>query len=389
MPRASFTQISKPSDTFDRANPEHARQSRSARRHHGTRYVAGCMTGTSIDALDGALVAIDGTGMEMRLELLGQVTWPLGALAEPLRRLANQEPMSARDIATLARDFAVLHGDAIDELKGRSELSLIAVHGQTVFHAPPVSWQLFNPAPLAARFKVPVVCDLRAADLAAGGEGAPITPLADYLIFRHPRERRTIVNLGGFCNITRLPAGEGLSGLTGADICACNQVLDAIARRVLDCAYDRDGQRALAGTAKTRPAAALATMLEAQAKAKRSLGTGDELGAWIGQHQVLSPEDLARTACAAIAQVIVRHLGPSDRIILAGGGIRNRALLTEIRNQTRIPIIISDEANVPASLREAMAIAVLGALCQDRVPITIPRITGVERAPVAGMWVLP
>jgi 1,6-anhydro-N-acetylmuramate kinase len=390
MARASFTNIPVSSSRLGRIpDPEGARHNRSSRRHHGTRYVAGCMTGTSLDGLDAALVAINGEGLEMRVEVVKDTSRPLGALAAPLRALAEQQPMSAGDICRLAADFTALHVDALTELKKGEQIDLVAVHGQTVFHAPPLSWQLFDPSPIADLFKAPVVFNLRAADLAAGGQGAPITPLADYVLFRHQRERRTVVNLGGYCNLTRLPVHDQPSAIGGGDICACNQILDGVARAALDMPYDRDGRVAMGGEPKQRPSAALAARLEAQAKEGRSLGTGDELREWIDGHQVLGPADLARSACAAIAQVIVKHAQPADRLILAGGGTRNKALVAELRSRAGVPVQLSDELGIAATLREAVAMAVLGALCQDRVPITLKQITGVDRAPIAGHWVLP
>ncbi len=357
------------------------------------RLVVGCMTGTSLDGIDVALVRLFGQGTAMRAEFVAGASRELGALAPGLRRLAEQQPMAAGEIARLARDFSLLHLDAVRDL-GAHRIDLVSVHGQTVFHAPPVSWQLFQPAPLAHGLGVPVVCDLRAADLACGGQGAPITPIADHVLFRHGSERRAVVNLGGFCNVTVLPGGHDATRVAGGDVCACNQLLDGVARRALGTDYDRDGARAMGGTAVPKAVTALATMLELQAKSGRSLGTGDELGAWLDRHGAnLPPEDLARSACAAIARTISRAIASRwdgvQRLVLAGGGTHNRALVDELTGRAGVPVVTSDRLGVPSSMREAAAMAVLGALCQDRVAITIPGITGVERAPIAGSWTLP
>src|SRR5262245_9739095 len=143
-----------------------------------TRLAIGCMTGTSIDALDAALVRIEGRGLDMHADLVRGISRPLADLAPPLRALANQEPATAAHIARLAHRLAMLHVEVIRVLLVGDRPELIAIHGQTVFHAPPISWQLFNPAPIANAFDTPVVFDLRAADLAGGGQGAPITPLS-------------------------------------------------------------------------------------------------------------------------------------------------------------------------------------------------------------------
>ncbi|GDY11386.1 anhydro-N-acetylmuramic acid kinase [Planctomycetota bacterium] len=351
------------------------------------------MTGTSLDGLDAAVVAIKGNGLAMRVDLVDQVAVPLPAeLSRDLRAMAEQVPRTTGDIAWTLAAFTRFHLESLLPLAKRRVIDLVAVHGQTVFHAPPLSWQAFAPAPLAHGLGVPVVCDLRAADLADGGQGAPITPLADLILFGHPHERRVVVNLGGFCNITRLPPGREPSAVGGGDVCACNQILDAVARQVLGLPYDRDGRRAWAGATRRAAVDDLVERLDAQSKLGRSLGTGDELTAWIDAHSDEAPDDLARSACAAIAAVIAtaaKSGGAPQRLIVAGGGVRNKALIFELAHRAGCPVTLSDDLGTPATLREAMAMAVLGALCQDGVPITLSQITGAERPSRAGLWCLP
>jgi 1,6-anhydro-N-acetylmuramate kinase len=367
------------------------------------------MSGTSLVAIDVALVSVDEDRLEIRASVQQCVTHPLGLLARPLRQLASLEPMSAGRIAKLARELALRHVTAIRTLVGKKRIDLIAVHGQTVFHAPPVSWQLLTPAPIAEALNVPVVFDFRAADLAAGGQGAPITPLADYVLFRHEDETRAIVNLGGYANYTLLPGRSVLPpeaqvnpvhAVRGGDICTCNQLLDAIARALFSEPFDEGGQRALAGEVRSDLRDSLVELLREQARTGRSLGTGDELDGWIDERRRgYSGEDLARSACEALAMVISdtivkvaqeHTLDPVNRVLLAGGGVKNRVLAEDLREHSRAVVALTDDFGVPASHREAAAMAVLGALCQDRVPITLPQITGVrEPAPVAGAWIYP
>jgi 1,6-anhydro-N-acetylmuramate kinase len=227
--------------TMGTAQPGGEKGAKNARR------AIGCMTGTSIDSLDVALVEITGTGLAMTAHFVRGHTVSLGELAPRLRALAEQEPMTAGEIATLSREFALLHVEAVRALM-RDEPSpadLICVHGQTVYHKPPVSWQLLTPSIIAHEVGVPVVHDLRAADLAKGGQGAPITPIADWVFFGHLPGPLGIVNLGGFCNVTLLPGADAtiaesqeLNAIKGMDVCACNQLLDAIARKLLNREYD-------------------------------------------------------------------------------------------------------------------------------------------------------
>ena len=363
-----------------------------------TRRVIGCMTGTSLDGLDVAVVEVSGHGLEMQARFIRAIDRPLGSGGERLRQLAEQVPMSAGQIAQLALDFAELHVAAIRDLLGGEQADLICIHGQTVFHAPPASWQFLNAAPIAAALRTPVVYDLRAADLAAGGQGAPITPLADYILFRDPHKRRAIVNLGGFCNITILPAAaahgsstHALSEIAGYDVCACNHILDAIARRALGRPFDADGAAASNGTLDSAAFEELFAILLSQRTSGRSLGTGDEISAWIERAvQKVSGTDLARTSCEAIASAVALAARDTDELIIAGGGAHNRAIIAALGKHAARPLRTTAQFGIPIEAREAVCFGILGALCQDRVPVTLSQVTQVPGpAPVAGVWIHP
>ncbi|MBY0308355.1 MAG: anhydro-N-acetylmuramic acid kinase, partial [Phycisphaerales bacterium] len=247
------------------------------------RLFVGVMTGTSIDGLDAALVEIDGRGVEaMSAKVVRGVSLSLGELEEPLRRLAEQAPVTAGEIAEACRGFSLLHAEAIARVADGVPIEAACVHGQTVFHRPPLSWQLIN-APLVAHAAgVPVVADLRSADLAVGGRGAPLTPLSDYVLFRdrsEDAEGRMVVNLGGFANATLLGDGWGGRGeraFSGRDLCACNQLLDLVARRTMGMPFDDGGRGALGAQPDDDAMDDLLGMLRSQGAAGRSLGTGDE-----------------------------------------------------------------------------------------------------------------
>lgn len=349
-----------------------------ARMH--TRRVIGAMTGTSIDGIDLALVQIDGAGLDMHATLLRGRSAELGALAPRLRAAAEQVPLPAREFAALALEFGALHAREATALAAGDSIDLVVAHGQTVFHAPPVSWQLLNPFPIAAALRCRVVCDLRQADLIAGGQGAPITPLADWILFR-AIEPRVILNLGGFANVTALPGHSApLVGIRGADLCVCNQLLDRAARHLINAPFDRDGATAARGRADASLCRALAQRLAQQRAHGRSLGTGDELFEWLeSATRSLSAEDTLATAVAALAVAIasgVRAIEPSpSEVIVAGGGARHRSLLAAIAVSLGCPVVASDDRGVPADWREAMEMAVLGSLAEDGVPISLPSVT--------------
>ncbi len=362
------------------------------------RYIIGCMTGTSVDGLSAALMKIEGQGLQMRASFQTAVDVPFGPIGPALRKIVEQVPATAEELTKIAWDFGVFHADSLEKIIQENQVDLIALHGQTVFHAPPYSWQLINPVPVAQKFKIPIVYDLRASDLAQGGEGAPLTPLADFIFFR-AAESRAIVNLGGFCNVTILPAIEenaladlksALEKIQGKDVCACNQVLDYLARALFQTSYDDNGQEASKGTLQDKPFDALVGLLSAQASGGRSLGTGDELSEWVAQFKDgYAATDLARSACAAIAQVIVNNTMMVERLILAGGGILNLVLKEDIIARATVPVEISDAYGIPIASREAASWAVLGALSEDRIPITLSQVTGVKEPPLSGAWIFP
>lgn len=356
-----------------------------------SRLAIGMMTGTSIDALDASLVRAVGAGLDMRVRPVRHASFALGELSTGLRELASGRPKRAEEIARLALAFGELHADAALELAGgdTGSLELIAVHGQTVYHHPPASWQFLNAHPIAARTGVPVVHDLRQIDLALGGAGAPITPLADRVLFADLCAPWAVVNLGGFCNVTIVDAAGGTGG---RDVCACNQLLDGLARELLNRAYDENGASALRGWARSELVAEIVRLLEDQASAGRSLGTGDELEHWCLRARDLdhSREDVLASAGAAIAQVVAAQLEASATVVIAGGGAKNPALVGALKERLKGEAVLSESIGIPVEHRESMAMAVLGLLCADRVPVTLPGVTGRADAPlVSGAWVLP
>lgn len=376
-----------------------------------TRYAVGVMTGTSIDGIDAAMALITGNGLNLKAQLIAHISRSLGKLAIPLRNAAEQKAMNAGEFAKLACEFGDFHAKVIGNLVesvGHAP-DLICVHGQTIFHQPPYSWQLINPAPIAQRFKCPMVSDLRQADLAAGGQGAPITPIADWILFREPDKSRAIVNLGGFCNVTILPRArmklatdspaakfeftEELNGIRGFDVCACNQVLDAVSRSALGTPFDDRGRTANRGKYNEAASESLLEILKRQRAHRRSLGTGDEAMQWVQDNLGrLAPDDLAYNATYAIGTCIAKSLVEHgvEEAIVAGGGARHELLLEVIDARAEIHIRPSDELGVPIEARESMCFAILGALCADGVPITLPQVTGCKPpAPRAGIWCMP
>ena len=333
------------------------------------RTVVGTMTGTSMDGVDAVAVQIDGFGESMSASFINMESCDLGNARTVLQQLATSGGSQAElDNAELlvgditAKAITKLNLDAID---------LIALHGQTVFHKPPKSVQLINTDPIAARYPCTILTDPRQADLQLGGQGAPITPLADWIMFRSTEISTAIVNLGGFCNVTLLPANCNINQIQGFDVCCCNLLLNAIAKERIGTEFDLNGDSAMRGKSDEKICTMLFEYLSEQSHEQRSLGTDDDIGDYalqIGKH--LATEDLLASATKAIGACIYGSMS-AQRILLAGGGVHNKALVEATVNNGTTELL-----GVPTQAREAMAMAILGALAQDGVSITLPQITG-------------
>ncbi len=379
------------------------------------RHIIGCMTGTSLDGLDAALVRITGEGLAMRAEFIAMVSRPLGDLADTLRSFASGHAHPPLDFLRAARKLGELHATACAELATGQPVDLVVAHGQTIWHAPRdphghLSWQLFDPWPIVRQLRAPVCYDLRQADLIAGGEGAPITPIADWVMYRSDREHRAIVNLGGIVNITRLPPNALPEDIGGGDICAGNIVIDGLVARLFPGnRFDEDGRLSSAGRFRGEIAEILGKEFHSFL-GQGSLGRETFDAAMIDRlvsrlSPRFTPQDILVSAIDEIANhvadlAVIQRVGSFDEperpepcatVILAGGGVRNPTYVDRIRLacQGRHRVTTSDALGIPIEAREAMAFAVLGALSQDGVPITLPGVTGSTTPGRAGAWIHP
>ena len=354
------------------------------------------MTGTSLDGLDIAIVGIDGHGLNMSAILLEHKSFDLGTLAVLLRELADDTPVKPSSMLRIQRQFGEFHARCISHMQYAMQLDAVVVHGQTIRHLPDehLSWQIIDPWPIARKFNVPVCADLRQADLIAGGNGAPITPLADWILYRDVSHTRWVVNLGGICNITFIPAGDSdsaLSDIRGMDIGPCNLLLDGMVQALFaGLGFDEDGKLASQGKScvDLLPVIRKAPFFERQLP--RTTGREDFDTAWV--QSVLASvnglsHDLLYAAVDAVARQLADHVNGNidTQVVLAGGSSLHPLLVDRIRHHVRYPVLGSDELGIPVTMREALGMAILGALSRDGVPITMEQITGAKSPGVAGV----
>jgi anhydro-N-acetylmuramic acid kinase len=277
-----------------------------------------------------------------------------------------------------------------------SDVVAVAAHGQTLFHDPPETIQWLDPALLASETNVPVVSDFRRADCAAGGQGAPLVPFADYVLFRDPAKTRVLLNLGGIANITYLRAGGTIDDVIAFDTGPGNCVSDALVRKLNPAGpgVDVGGAIAAQGVA-VHPL--LQHMLADPYFAKappKSTDTPAMVNLFHSARAALGRnypfEYLVRTAClltaTTVADAIRRFCDPfPDELIVSGGGVHNATLMELLRQPLgSIPVIPIDQLGIPADAKEAVAFALLAAATLDGEPSNVPAATGAKRAVVLG-----
>lgn len=365
--------------------------------------VAGVLSGTSADGIDVALCRLrTRSNVLLRPELLAFETRAFPAdQAARLRAVLDGGPCNLREAALLGRDLGRSFGRAARELAGQEGvgLDLVGSHGQTVYHhdgrepTGPASLQLGEGDHVAETAGCAVASDFRQRDLAAGGEGAPISALADGLLFEHVPRPFAILNLGGMGNLTLLgERGEPLSFDTGPAGC----LLDGLARALLDREFDPEGSHAARGRADSRRVARWLEHPFFERPPPRSTGR-DTFGApWVAEclRAGGDPLDLLATAvefvALTVAQSLARYAARQPReLLVAGGGIHNRALLSRIEAHCSCPVATTAERGVDPDAREALVFAVLGARAVLGMPSTSPSATRAQAGRVLGKISLP
>lgn len=381
-------------------------------REQGEHLVVGLMTGTSADAIDAALVRFRGPGLEASHEV---VAYRETALPEDLRRevleVAAAESLALERLMRLDAALGVHYAGAVSELLAdagvdAASVSAIGSHGQTVRHLPreggqrALTLQIGSASTLAERTGIAVVSDFRTRDTAAGGEGAPLVPIADWWLFRDARESRVLLNLGGMANLTYLPRASGLDAVVAFDTGPGNAVLDALVGLATAglARHDEGGKLAASGRVHEALLAELLADPFFQLEPPRSTGRerfGERYAVrlrGIAESLGLSLEDTLATAAeltaASVADAIRRFIEPHggvDAVHVSGGGVRNTTLMVALRRQlSELRVERLDELGVAPDCKEALAFALLAHLTLSGECGNVPGATGAARAVVLG-----
>jgi anhydro-N-acetylmuramic acid kinase len=374
------------------------------------RWVIGAASGASGDGVDAAIMELEGCGLGLSTRIVHSLHEPL---AEDVRRLARKisgSPSEPRELSLAHRLLGESFAAAARHAADRAGLSLQKVQclgcsGHTIWGDPDGNFpSLFNlgmAAVIAERCGVTVVSDFRSRDLAAGGQGAPLAALADYILFHshHPDEDRLIIHLGTVAQIIYLPGRCRVQDIAGFDAGPCNQLLDTLMQHLTNGQelFDAGGKHAVQGRClepvlerwlqhpflQRKPPRALPRRAFGEAFALQAVRQAKE--------QNWNPYDLLCTATHFVVRTVLEAVhrflpapGPHGRrVLLSGGGTRN-GLLRHLLQQQVGNAEDTDAAGIPWQARRAATAAILAALCIDGVPANLPQATGATGSRLLG-----
>ena len=367
--------------------------------------MVGCMSGTSLDGIDIALVRIHGSQRSARLEPVhvDSAAWP-DDLRSRLLRVADPSSgvtTSAGDLAMLHVETANAYAEAIKRAVsnaglGLSDIDGVGCHGQTVYHDPAhgVTLQLGDPARLAHLLGVTVIGDFRQGDMALGGEGAPLVPYMDWALFTDDHEHRLLLNLGGIANVTSLPPGCGRDEVLAFDTGPANMLLDGLARELTGEPMDRGGALALSGQPDHMVVEQLLAhpyFLRRPPKSTgRELFTAAYQADFLSRTDHLDTADRMATAAALTVLSVARAVhdflpGNPERMWVSGGGVHNAAIMQGLAGA--LPAVTVEPltaAGFDPDAKEALCFALLAHEALNGVATGMPSVTGARGRAFSG-----
>ena len=370
-----------------------------------SRLFIGLMSGTSVDAVDAALIRFHRSAKG--LETLSCVSVPIpSGLRQLIQTLQAPSAGELELAARVALQLAGLYAQAAQQTVAQAGLSArditaIGAHGQTVRHRPGQGFtlQLLNAAYLAEATGIPVVYDLRPADIAAGGQGAPLVPAFHAHVFADPTECRAIVNIGGIANISALPASpQGATAqVLGYDTGPGNTLLDQWHERHQGQRFDPGGAWAAGGTVDRALLAAMLDYPYFKRLPPKSTGRDDFNLEWLQSHltkragasgnRPLEARDVQATLSelTAITIALACSQTSASQVFLCGGGVYNTDLVQRItRNLPQCRVASTEQAGLHHMAVEAAAFAWLAARRVDALPGNLPSVTGASGGRVLG-----
>ncbi len=381
------------------------------------RVVAGQISGTSADGIATVIARISETrkGLSVRQLAFTNIPYPRGMkrtiLENSLPGTGSVDTVT-RLHAAIGRAFArALRRTARKAHLPLGSIDLVGSHGQTVHHLPDPrsvhglrvrsTLQLGDPSVIAQETGIPVVGDFRTADMAVGGQGAPLVPFLDYLLFRSKTRSRLLLNLGGIANFTALPRRCSVDDVIAFDTGPANMVIDALAAELFRRPFDRGGSLARRGTIDARLLAWMMSHPYLSMRPPKSTGR-EVFGASFVKEvrrrgRRLEGVDVLATATEFTAASVhdqyrrfVQRHAPADEVLVSGGGAHNRFLMERLQHHFgHTPVRPATAPGFCADAKEALLFAVMAYWTVMGRPSNLPRVTGAKRGVILGKICLP
>lgn len=371
------------------------------------RLVVGLMSGTSIDGIDAALVRVNQSDpKDFTLRAFKSIAYTPKE-REAILRLCQPETATLPEICQMNFRLGELFAQAVltllDEARVEpEEVFCIGSHGQTIYHIPGDSTlQIGEPSVIARRTEITTVADFRPADIAAGGQGAPLVPYFDQLIFGADTTTSAVQNIGGIGNVTVVGGSSEKLPWIAFDTGPGNMIMDFMAEMATNgqFSYDKDGLLAAQGVVDEDVVTELLQHPYFSLKPPKSTGRelfGKEYSQDLPKRYSLSPLDWVATATAFTASSIVQQYKKFilpyvniDRIIIGGGGGQNPTLLQMLRERSGLPVHVHEDFGISTDAKEAIAFALLAHATMEKQTSNVPRATGANQPVVLGKVVYP
>lgn len=368
-------------------------------------YAIGLMSGTSLDGVDAALVDIHGVNEETSIELVEFITLPFSdAMISKIRQSFSLKHSHSALISSLNVELGAIFAEAALEVTREanipiSQINFIASHGQTIYHIPKKTedWQastlqIGEPAVIAEITGCKVVSNFRTRDMAVGGQGAPIVPYSEYILYRHPTRMRLLQNIGGIGNMTIIPPKADLDELLAFDTGPGNMIMNEMVQIFYGEEYDKNGEYAQRGEVNEELLdewlAHPYFKLEPPKTTGRELFGVQFVREYLDKYE-LSPNDWIATSTMFTAQTIAHaareYAMEYTDLIIGGGGSYNETLVQFIKKLLpKINVWRQEDMGFSSDAKEAIAMVILGNQTLHKQPNNVPSATGAQKAVILG-----
>ena len=381
--------------------------------------VIGLMSGTSLDGVDAVLVEILGNSVKTKINQIGFITYPFPkGLKKKVLKNSSINSGNVTDICKLNFLIAHVYADAVKALCKKckidiSKIDLIGSHGQTIHHLPQKrnfygykfgsTLQIGDPAVLAKLTGITTVGDFRTGDIALGGEGAPLVPYFDYIMFHSNEVNRALLNIGGISNITVLDKKSDASSVIAFDTGPGNMMIDIIAKKYFNVDYDKNGGIAYSGKINNELLSAIKRH-DKYVEKKIPKSTGREyygtefISPIIRKFNKIPKSDLLSTFTDFTAYGVFRNYEKFimketkiEELFVSGGGARNKFLVNSLKKYFGKNVKVQNvkKLGISSDAKEAICFAVLANETIEKIPSNIPRVTGASKSTILGKICLP